>query len=431
MNASRTVLMYIVLGIIGMFSIPDQVQAAPAIITAPTAAFPTLQAAYGVIPSGGGVIQVSGAITIPANSGTNDFIADLATEVVISGGYDSQFQTRSGVSTVAGSVIIRSGQLIIDGVSIGNPSLTESHTIGIVISSAVGAGESFTFSLGGNQQISIAQSGVVSNFPLKLARGTSYTASQTVGPRTCNFTSSNHVGTVGTADIVVSANCGSPPAPLPTITSFTAAQTLLSPGGGTEITPVFINGNGEISPGIGAVSSGIAVSVTPNASTVYTLTVSDAAGNSSSKSLAIFMQKPFQLVSLSDRNVPADYLTYLARAMVTPDGRNVVFASMDDTLSAGDANHASDIYLRDLANGTTSRMSFAPDGSQSNGNSDNPKVSDDGCLMVFESNANNLVPGYPTRIYTDIYLTNRCSFPQNITMVSVDNAGVPGSGSSR
>lgn len=51
-----------------------------------------------------------------------------------------------------------------------------------------------------------------------------------------------------------------------------------------------------------------------------------------------------------------------------------------------------DIFLRDLANGTTSRLSISSAGQQGNGASFSPTVSAAGRFVTFSSNADNL-PG--------------------------------------
>jgi hypothetical protein len=65
--------------------------------------------------------------------------------------------------------------------------------------------------------------------------------------------------------------------PAPTISSFVAAPTTITVGGSSMLTAVFANGAGVITPGNIAVTSGVAVSVSPTATTTYTLTVTPPA----------------------------------------------------------------------------------------------------------------------------------------------------------
>lgn len=60
---------------------------------------------------------------------------------------------------------------------------------------------------------------------------------------------------------------------------------------------------------------------------------------------------------------------YQVRSAITPDGRFVAFQSFANNLVQGDTNNARDIFLRDTAAGTTIRVSLAFDGSQGNGDS--------------------------------------------------------------
>ncbi len=78
--------------------------------------------------------------------------------------------------------------------------------------------------------------------------------------------------------------CGSgsssppPPPPPPSITSFTANSTSITNGSSAALTGVFANGTGVISPGNLPATSGVAVNVSPTATTTYTLIVTPTSG---------------------------------------------------------------------------------------------------------------------------------------------------------
>ncbi|WP_367025871.1 hypothetical protein ABZN20_15790 [Methylococcus sp. ANG] len=72
-------------------------------------------------------------------------------------------------------------------------------------------------------------------------------------------------------------------------------------------------------------------------------------------------------------------------------GRYVGFVSSASNLVAGDSNGKRDIFLRDLETGTTERVSIATDGGQADGDSDYASVTADGRCVAFQSNATNLV----------------------------------------
>ncbi|MBC7978075.1 MAG: tandem-95 repeat protein [Myxococcales bacterium] len=87
-------------------------------------------------------------------------------------------------------------------------------------------------------------------------------------------------------------------------------------------------------------------------------------------------------------------------AVIGGDGRFVAFASSATNLVAGDANLVSDVFVRDLAAGTTARVSISSTGIEANGLSSGPSLSRDGRFVSFLSAATNLVAGgTSTRVY--------------------------------
>lgn len=88
---------------------------------------------------------------------------------------------------------------------------------------------------------------------------------------------------------------------------------------------------------------------------------------------------------------------------ISADGRYVAFASDAPNLVGGDTNGAADVFVRDLLAGTTRRVSLALSGVEANGGSREPSISADGTRVVFPSAASNLVPG-DTNGKTDIFV---------------------------
>jgi Tol biopolymer transport system component len=86
---------------------------------------------------------------------------------------------------------------------------------------------------------------------------------------------------------------------------------------------------------------------------------------------------------------------------ISADGQHVAFDSSARNLVSGDNNNADDVFLRNLATGTTIRVSVASSGTQGNGSSGDPAISSDGSNVAFDSSASNLVPGdsSPTDIF--------------------------------
>jgi Tol biopolymer transport system component len=79
--------------------------------------------------------------------------------------------------------------------------------------------------------------------------------------------------------------------------------------------------------------------------------------------------------------------------LVDGNPRYVAFSSDATNLVAGDTNGTTDVFVRDRVANTTTRVSLGNGGVQSNGNSADPQISDDGRYVVFASTASNLVPG--------------------------------------
>ncbi len=78
---------------------------------------------------------------------------------------------------------------------------------------------------------------------------------------------------------------------------------------------------------------------------------------------------------------------------ISGDGRFVAFDSFDPLLVPGDSNGTNDIFLRDLLNGTTARISVNSQGLGGNLTSFNPAISASGEVVAFDSFATNLVEG--------------------------------------
>lgn len=70
------------------------------------------------------------------------------------------------------------------------------------------------------------------------------------------------------------------PPPAPTITSFGVTKTPITKGTGTSLTATFLNGIGQVSNSVGAVTSGVPAAITPTQDTTYTLTVTNSVGSS-------------------------------------------------------------------------------------------------------------------------------------------------------
>jgi hypothetical protein len=113
---------------------------------------------------------------------------------------------------------------------------------------------------------------------------------------------------------------------------------------------------------------------------------------------------------------------------VSGDGRFVTFESVATNLVGVDANgFTPDIYVRDRELGTTERVSISSTGVQANSWSYNPQISEDGRLIAYRSNADNLVVNDNNTV-DDIFV-----FDQNTGIterVSVGTDGIEANGDS-
>ena len=118
-------------------------------------------------------------------------------------------------------------------------------------------------------------------------------------------------------------------------------------------------------------------------------------------------------------------------AVVSADGRYVVFGSYASDLVAGDTNGDGDVFLFDRTTGQVTLVSRAPDGTSGNRSSgtfdDGAVVSADGRYVVFDSYASDLVAG-DTNGDGDVFLFDRTT--GQVTLVSRAPDGTSGNSSS-
>ena len=96
---------------------------------------------------------------------------------------------------------------------------------------------------------------------------------------------------------------------------------------------------------------------------------------------------------------------------VSPDGRYVAFQSSATNLVNGDTNDFTDVFVRDLADKTTQRVSVSGSGTQANGGSVSASINASGVYVAFSSDATNLVGG-DTNGFTDVFVHERGNAPQ-------------------
>lgn len=126
------------------------------------------------------------------------------------------------------------------------------------------------------------------------------------------------------------------PVPIPpSITSFTASTTAPSAGQSVVLTAVFSNGTGTIVPVVAGVSgaaqailSSVGITVNPNATTIYNLTVTNSAGSSATATLTLTVAAASRSLTYTDptagtyrfvRNASLSTSTHLVLDLVTTD----------------------------------------------------------------------------------------------------------------
>lgn len=112
------------------------------------------------------------------------------------------------------------------------------------------------------------------------------------------------------------------------------------------------------------------------------------------------------LLSASPAGLPGDAVS--ENVVLTPDGRWAVFQSTATNLVPGDSNGWTDVFLREIQTGLTTRMSVSSSDTQADGDSFRfaPALSADGRYVAFGSRATNLVAG-DTNAVEDVFLRDR------------------------
>jgi Tol biopolymer transport system component len=128
-------------------------------------------------------------------------------------------------------------------------------------------------------------------------------------------------------------------------------------------------------------------------------------------------------VSLSMSGIPGQGESYAAS--ISADGQHIAFVSEGPDLVTGDGNSLPDVFVRDLANGTTTRLSVPESGGEADGASTAPRISADGRFVAFVSSATNLAAG-DSNGSPDIFVRDLQA--STLEWVSVSAAGGPSDG---
>jgi Tol biopolymer transport system component len=106
---------------------------------------------------------------------------------------------------------------------------------------------------------------------------------------------------------------------------------------------------------------------------------------------------------------------------ISTDGRYVAFSSSASTLVPGDTNASSDVFVRDLRRGVTTRISVSSTGAQAEGSSSEAAISANGRFVAFLSTASNLAPGDSNGNY-DVLVRDRWNGTTSLVTLSSSGA---------
>jgi Tol biopolymer transport system component len=112
---------------------------------------------------------------------------------------------------------------------------------------------------------------------------------------------------------------------------------------------------------------------------------------------------------------------------ITPDGRYVAFQSAASNLVAGDRNNAWDVFVRDTRTGATRRVSVPFGRGDTNGPSSGASISANGRYVAFESSASNLVASDTNRD-TDVFVRDLVRGVTTRVSVGISGSGRSGGG---
>jgi len=109
------------------------------------------------------------------------------------------------------------------------------------------------------------------------------------------------------------------------------------------------------------------------------------------------------------------------RASISRQGRFVAFTSRASDLVAGDTNGEYDVFVRDMLTGMTSLVSVSSDGAPAQGASTLPAITPDGRFVAFVSSADNLVVG-DTDYRADVFVHDRQTGSTSLVSVAKDGS---------
>jgi len=288
----------------------------------PVSITPSATTTYTLTVTGptGTVVTSTATVTVVATPSIASFVSSPATITAgNSSGLTATFSNGTGVIT-PGNMGVTSGTPVsvnpsatttytLTVTNLAGTAVTATATVNVVPAPSIASFVSSpaTITVGNSTSLTAAFSngtGVITPGNMSVTSGTPVSITPSAST-TYTLTVTNPAGTAVTASATATV------VPSPTISSFVATPSSIAAGEYTNLAADFANGTGVITPGSLAILSGNQVSVTPpaNATTTYTLTVTNAAGTAvtATTSVAVsaaLMQPPDLGVNISG---PVDY----------------------------------------------------------------------------------------------------------------------------
>jgi Tol biopolymer transport system component len=114
---------------------------------------------------------------------------------------------------------------------------------------------------------------------------------------------------------------------------------------------------------------------------------------------------------------------------LSADGRYALFESTAGDLVPSDTNNAADVFIRDVAVGTTALVSVSTNGGAANGASRGSVMTPDRRYVAFTSEASNLV-AQDTNDIADVFVRDLQFGLTTLVSVGANSSGIPGAGGS-
>ncbi|MCB1245652.1 MAG: PD40 domain-containing protein [Acidimicrobiia bacterium] len=175
-------------------------------------------------------------------------------------------------------------------------------------------------------------------------------------------------------------------------------------------------------------------SVTPTISddgqvVAFTSSASNLVPGDVNLSTDVFVRDIAAGTTISVTSVPLGQYSATADPNISGNGRYVAFVSDGDNIVPNDTNNSSDVFVFDRDTGTTTRVSVASDGTEGNAGGFDAHLSSNGRYVSFSSWSDNLAPNDANGPYgADVFV--RDNVTGQTSRVSESSSGMSGNADS-